>query len=266
MSRDEATGPARIGELEAGIERLQLENERQKAVRTGAVKFANKRWREPEDLGATVARLQQELLAQRSLTASKEAELVMERARNKVLATLCEMKNVELEQQGYLVRVYALEVEREHAAQDRLRSLLSFRAGELSEDQWANGTTIRKSQAQLYVQQEQKQPASTSVAFQDPSRFYAELPAQHRKRTRPRDDTMEEAKCFRPCKRSRATQAQWRDTDRRTFLKCWTSYKEHAWLHNKLRTISATHRDGYGDWGRYARRQPRYAVNHGLRG
>jgi len=33
------------------------------------------------------------------------------------------------------------------------------------------------------------------------------------------------------------------------FLKCWDSYREHAWLHDELRPITAGRRDPFGGWG-----------------
>ncbi len=45
-----------------------------------------------------------------------------------------------------------------------------------------------------------------------------------------------------------ATVAKRRDAVRQAFIRSWSSYKQHAWLHDELRPVSGGHKDPFGGW------------------
>ncbi|KAH8886420.1 glycoside hydrolase family 47 protein [Thozetella sp. PMI_491] len=54
---------------------------------------------------------------------------------------------------------------------------------------------------------------------------------------------------FGPATPENSTTATRRNAVRDAFVRCWTSYKEHAWLHDELAPVSGGSRDPYGGWG-----------------
>lgn len=48
---------------------------------------------------------------------------------------------------------------------------------------------------------------------------------------------------------ARETRLKRRDAIKDAFVRAWTTYKEHAWLHDEVTPVSATPKDTFGGWG-----------------